>query len=148
MPVLTSYRNQSIDLLCKSIDWFLYEGNTGTEANQLTGSYMRATLVLNGLSENITLKNSLHLCLQSVKSIWLGLGNIYTSHLYLTSVAFLHLKQTIGQDVQVSCTTEMNTHFEYFSIVQITSDRFLYWLYKHDLVVSMTWDILKTLSNI
>ena len=22
-------RNQSIDLLCKSIDWFLYEGNTG-----------------------------------------------------------------------------------------------------------------------
>ena len=27
MPVLLSYRNQSIDLLCKSIDWFLYEGN-------------------------------------------------------------------------------------------------------------------------
>ena len=27
--VLSSYRNQSIDLLCKSIDWFLYEGNTG-----------------------------------------------------------------------------------------------------------------------
>ena len=29
MPVLPSYRNQSIDLLCKSIDWFLYEDNTG-----------------------------------------------------------------------------------------------------------------------
>ena len=29
MPVLFSYRNQSIDLLWKSIDWFLYEGNTG-----------------------------------------------------------------------------------------------------------------------
>ena len=28
--VLPSYRNQSIDLLCKSIDWFLYQGNTGT----------------------------------------------------------------------------------------------------------------------
>ena len=28
-PVLPSYRNQSIDLLCKSIEWFLYEGNTG-----------------------------------------------------------------------------------------------------------------------
>ena len=27
--VLLSYRNQSIDLLCKSIDWFLYEGNIG-----------------------------------------------------------------------------------------------------------------------
>ena len=29
MPVLPSYRNQPIDLLCKSIDWFLYEGNIG-----------------------------------------------------------------------------------------------------------------------
>ena len=32
MPVLTSYRNQSIDLHSKpviAIDWFLYEGNTG-----------------------------------------------------------------------------------------------------------------------
>ena len=27
MPVLPSYRNQSNDLLCKSIDWFLHEGN-------------------------------------------------------------------------------------------------------------------------
>ena len=30
VPVLPSYRNQSIDLIRKSIDWFLYEGNTGT----------------------------------------------------------------------------------------------------------------------
>ena len=29
IPVLLSYRNQSIDLRSKSIDWFLYEGNTG-----------------------------------------------------------------------------------------------------------------------
>ena len=29
MPVFPSYRNQSIDLHRKSIDWFLYEGNTG-----------------------------------------------------------------------------------------------------------------------
>ena len=28
--VLLSYRNQSIDLLCKSVDWFLYEGNSDT----------------------------------------------------------------------------------------------------------------------
>ena len=28
MPVLPSYRNLSIDLLWKSMDWFLYEGNT------------------------------------------------------------------------------------------------------------------------
>ena len=30
VPVLPSYRNQSIDLLRKSIDWFLYKGNTDT----------------------------------------------------------------------------------------------------------------------
>ena len=30
LPELPSYRNHSIDLLCKSIDRFLYEGNTGT----------------------------------------------------------------------------------------------------------------------
>ena len=28
-PVLPSYRNQSIDLRSKSVDWFLYENNTG-----------------------------------------------------------------------------------------------------------------------
>ena len=28
-PKLPSYRNQSIDLLCKSICWFLYDGNFG-----------------------------------------------------------------------------------------------------------------------
>ena len=26
-PKLSSYRNRSIDLICKSIDWFLYDGN-------------------------------------------------------------------------------------------------------------------------
>ena len=29
MPVLSSYRSQLIDLLYKSIGWFLYVGNTG-----------------------------------------------------------------------------------------------------------------------
>ena len=27
---VASYGNQSSDLLSKSVDWFLYEGNTGT----------------------------------------------------------------------------------------------------------------------
>ena len=31
MPVLPSYRNHSNDLLCKSVEWFLCEGNTGIE---------------------------------------------------------------------------------------------------------------------
>ena len=39
MPVLPAYRNQSIDLLRKSIEWFLCEGNTGiiglSEFNQI-----------------------------------------------------------------------------------------------------------------
>ena len=30
VPVLPSYRNQSIDLHSKSIHWFLYEGNNST----------------------------------------------------------------------------------------------------------------------
>ena len=29
MPKLLSYKNQSVDLLCKSIDGFLYDGNFG-----------------------------------------------------------------------------------------------------------------------
>ena len=29
MPVLASYSNPPIDFHSKSIDWFLYEGNTG-----------------------------------------------------------------------------------------------------------------------
>ena len=29
-----SHRNQSIDLLCKSIAWFLYDGNTGCKWNK------------------------------------------------------------------------------------------------------------------
>ena len=40
MPKLPSYRNQSIDLLCKSIDWL---------ANQLTVFYMIVTLAFNEL---------------------------------------------------------------------------------------------------
>ena len=30
VPVLPSYRTQSINLHSKLIDWFLYEGNAGT----------------------------------------------------------------------------------------------------------------------
>ena len=27
--MFSSYRNQAVDLLCKSTDWFLYDGNIG-----------------------------------------------------------------------------------------------------------------------
>ena len=33
--MLSSYRNQSIDLFCKSIDWFLYDGNIGSTCDHL-----------------------------------------------------------------------------------------------------------------
>ena len=46
-----SYRNQPIDFLCKSIDWFLYNG-----ANQLTGFYMIRTGVV--LVSSVCLTNS------------------------------------------------------------------------------------------
>ena len=29
LPMLSSYRNQSVDLQSKSTDWFLYDGNIG-----------------------------------------------------------------------------------------------------------------------
>ena len=46
MSVLPAYRNQSINLHNKSVDWFLYDG--------LTGFYMRATLTFNGLKHCIS----------------------------------------------------------------------------------------------
>ena len=32
-PKVPSYRNQSIDLQSKSVDWFLYDGNFGVSSN-------------------------------------------------------------------------------------------------------------------
>ena len=47
MPLLPSCRNQSIDLLCKSTVWFLYESITGTEwVKQLLAFYIRITALL------------------------------------------------------------------------------------------------------
>ena len=43
--MLPSYRNQSIDLLCKSIDLFLYEDHTGSEwINQIFLNIMNSFL--------------------------------------------------------------------------------------------------------
>ena len=40
--MLPWYRNQSIDLYSKSVDWFPYEGNTGNKAT-LVKYYIRET---------------------------------------------------------------------------------------------------------
>ena len=54
MAVLPSYRNQSIDLLCKSIDWFLYEGITGIEWVNFKGM----TVIFEGFLRALTVINS------------------------------------------------------------------------------------------
>ena len=54
MAVLPSYRNQSIDLLCKSIDWFLYEGNTGIGWVNFKGM----TVIFEGFLRALTVINS------------------------------------------------------------------------------------------
>ena len=52
MPVLHSYRNQLIDLHSKSIDWFLYEGNTGT--SWVKDTFIPSTIIeWNKLDSNI-----------------------------------------------------------------------------------------------
>ena len=51
--MLPSYRNQSIDLLCKSMDWFLYEGNitlSGLRNLPARLSTIVALLVLNSFN--------------------------------------------------------------------------------------------------
>ena len=48
-----SYSNQSIDLPPKSVDWFLYGKEIGRSIIQLTGFYMRGTLIAKGLTELI-----------------------------------------------------------------------------------------------
>ena len=74
--MLPSYRNQSIALLSKSIDWFLCEGNT-RNVNQLTGLYMRATLTIIGLIFMVPYHNP-----KPNKQIW-------TRNFYLRMIPFL-----------------------------------------------------------
>ena len=49
MPVLPSYRTQSIDMHSKSIDPHIETSQLICTVKQLTGFYMRATLAFNGL---------------------------------------------------------------------------------------------------
>ena len=55
--MLPSYRNQSIDLLWKSIDWFLYEGSTDTQ--WVNRSYSIVTNKDNSTKENARIKQVL-----------------------------------------------------------------------------------------
>ena len=44
--MLFSYRNHSIDMLCKSINWFLYEGKTGLKWVNLTFEISEEILII------------------------------------------------------------------------------------------------------
>ena len=46
MPVLPLYKNQSLDSQSKSIDWFLYEGNTGVSWVKISGSQLTFFLIM------------------------------------------------------------------------------------------------------
>ena len=43
-PMLPSYRNLSVDLLCRSTDWFLYDGNIGLQNVKLRLTYQVISL--------------------------------------------------------------------------------------------------------
>ena len=75
MPVLSSPRNQSINLHSKSVDWFLYEGSTGI--------YWLITKPAIYLSNLSTRKSSIKMVI---------IGNIeddYYLTIYFISVIFL-----------------------------------------------------------
>ena len=44
MPVLSSYRNKSIDLHSKSINWFPNQGNTGIQRVNIRSEFWRGSL--------------------------------------------------------------------------------------------------------
>ena len=55
MPVFPSYRNQSTDLHSKSIDWFLYEGNTDTPVKSTRKSKTSEVYLIKFMKEMRTL---------------------------------------------------------------------------------------------
>ena len=65
MTVLPSYRNHSIDLLCKSIDWFLYECNTGI--NRSNTSSRKSSRFIAGKKYDICFCNAETVTAQKMK---------------------------------------------------------------------------------
>ena len=47
-PMFPSYRNQSVDLLYKSTDWFLYDGNIGRYRVKWVNPIFQSVSELNG----------------------------------------------------------------------------------------------------
>ena len=69
MPVLLSYRNQSIGLHRKSTDWFLHKGNTDMNAQFMISSNLQKSPVNVFLMRNIKKH-----CYQKKSSVFLNLG--------------------------------------------------------------------------
>ena len=68
VPVLPSYRNQSIDMHSKSIDWFQYEGDTG---NYWVNVILIFVLTNGFLKEQLTTRILKHSMLRFVSFRWL-----------------------------------------------------------------------------
>ena len=69
MPVLLSYRNQSIGLHRKSTDWFLHKGNTDMNAQFMISSNLQKSPVNVFLMRNIKKH-----CYKKKSSVFLNLG--------------------------------------------------------------------------
>ena len=62
MTGLLSYRNQSIDLLCKSMDWFLYDNGLRHERVKVCRSSRPEVFCKNGVLRNFIKLTGKQLC--------------------------------------------------------------------------------------
>ena len=98
MPVLPSYRNQSIDLRSKSVDWFLYEGNTGIWWFYPFNSRISKKILQEMLGTYLTfLSTPFYNSLNYVKNHKVGWKNIWT--LEIVAIGFLTISRGNGSQI-------------------------------------------------
>ena len=83
MPVLPSYRNKSINLHRKSVDWFLYEGNTGTQWVKLIECLLVSFLI----SCTFYLSSVLNVIRMSMPTVFF-LGELHSWIIFLQNTFF------------------------------------------------------------
>ena len=104
-----SYRNQSIDLLCKSMDWFLYDNGLRLERiksfshYQLTGAYyMQETHIQNLVKHMDTTDTTLMFSQVSITQMSTFLNIMILIHIFFVE-SFSRLHVSFQQ-----CLVEMN----------------------------------------
>ena len=83
MPVLPTDRNQTVDLLRKSIDWFLYEGTLAFNGLSQCSIFIPPAEVF-GRFQAVQKQN---ICLKRVSITW----NTFIYCLYKTFASYIHL---------------------------------------------------------